>query len=61
MIILKSKIYVGLGSFRPEMNHLSTLHVIKHVQGGGLYKRWDQKFYSSKTMIFVSIMMVAHK
>ena len=31
MIILKSKIYVGLGSFRPEMNHLSTLHVIKYI------------------------------
>ena len=29
--------------------------------GGGLYKRWDQKFYFSKTMIFVSIMMVGHK
>ena len=29
--------------------------------GGGLYKRWDQNFYFSKTMIFVSIMMVGHK
>ena len=29
--------------------------------GGGLYKRWDQKFFVSKTMIFVTIMMVGHK
>ena len=34
---------------------------IQKVTGGGLYKRWDQNFYFSKTMIFVSIMMVGHK